>query len=140
MGHQALHFSKAIQRSVGWPFCVERREERGVDEKAPSISPMRGSARLPLGILGWPFYLERREERGVDEKAPSISPMKGECSATTWDSWVDSVWSGLFLLDWAERRSNKILLSIFLRVQKKSAQAGELGAMGESRLQMVQLT
>ena len=50
------------------------------------------------------------------------------------------VWCELFLLDWAERRSNKILLSIFLRVQKKSAQAGELGAMGESRLQMVQLT
>ena len=79
MGHQALHFSKAIQRSVGWPFCVERREGRGSDEEAPSISPMRGSARLPLGILGWPFYLERREGRGVDEKAPSISPMKGEC-------------------------------------------------------------
>ena len=37
MGHQALHFSKAIQRSVGWPFCVERREGRGVDEKAPSV-------------------------------------------------------------------------------------------------------
>ena len=88
MGHQALHFSKAIQRSVGWPFCVERREGRGVDEEAPSISPMRGSARLPLGILGWPFCVERREERGIDEKAPSISPMKGECSATTWDSWV----------------------------------------------------
>ena len=91
MGHQALHFSKAIQRSVGWPFYLERREERGIDEKAPSISPMRGSARLPLGILGWLFYLERREGRGVDEKAPSISPMKGECSATTWDSLVDSV-------------------------------------------------
>ena len=45
MGHQALHFSKAIQRSVGWPFCVERREGRGSDEEAPSISPMRGSAR-----------------------------------------------------------------------------------------------
>ena len=53
MGHQDLHFSKAIQRSVGWPFCVERREGRGGDEKAPSISPMRGSARLPLGILGY---------------------------------------------------------------------------------------
>ena len=53
MGHQALHFSKAIQRSVGWPFYLERREERGGDEEAPSISPMRGSARLPLGILGW---------------------------------------------------------------------------------------
>ena len=53
MGHSALHFSKAIQRSVGWPFCVERREGRGVDEEAPSISPMRGSARLPLGILGY---------------------------------------------------------------------------------------
>ena len=38
MGHQALHFSKAIQRSVGWPFCVERREGRGSDEEAPSIS------------------------------------------------------------------------------------------------------
>ena len=77
MGHSALHFSKAIQRSVGWPFCVERREGRGIDEKAPSISPMRGSARLPLGILGWPFCVERREGRGIDEKAPSISPMRG---------------------------------------------------------------
>ena len=77
MGHQALHFSKAIQRRVGWPFCVERREERGGDEKAPSISPMRGSARLPLGILGWPFCVEKREGRGGDEEAPSISPMRG---------------------------------------------------------------
>ena len=56
MGHQALHFSKAIQRSVGWPFCVERREGRGGDERAPSISPMRGSARLPLGSVGYPWW------------------------------------------------------------------------------------
>ena len=78
MGHQALHFSKAIQRSVGWPFCVERREERGVDEEAPSISPMKGECSATTWD-SWVAFLCRGEkrERGIDEKAPSISPMRG---------------------------------------------------------------
>ena len=65
MGHQALHFSKAIQRSVGWPFYLERREERGSDEEAPSISPHEGECSAATWD-SWVAFLfgETRGKRG----------------------------------------------------------------------------
>ena len=99
MGHQALHFSKAIQRSVGWPFCVERREGRGIDEKAPSISPMKGECSATTWD-SWVAFLcgETRGREGLMRKTLRL-PHEGEYSATTWDSWVYSVWCESFLLD-----------------------------------------
>ena len=69
MGHSALHFSKAIQRSVGWPFCVERREGRGGDERAPSISPMKGECSATTWD-SWVAFLfgETRGREGVMRK------------------------------------------------------------------------